>query len=93
MTPEEADAVVEEAIARGTAKYTAPNPDHLTTVERAHDEYEELAKIHMASLTDWTIQLAYIVADQKWDRADNALIAANHALQKLAGAVSKLMEK
>ena len=56
-------------------------------------EFEELAKIHMASLTDWTAQLAYIVSDQKWDMAPNALIAANQALQKLAGTISKLMQK
>lgn len=77
MSDEEASAIVSDAL----------------EVVPETSEFEELAKIHMASLTDWTVQLAHIVADQKWDRADNALIAANHALQKLAGVVSKLMEK
>lgn len=84
MNQEESNAVVEEAIARSIGR---------DSVVPETSEFEELAKIHMASLSDWTIQLTYIVGDKRWDRADNALIAANMALQKLSGAISKLMEK
>lgn len=86
MTPEEANAVVEEAIARSLGKQEEDSPE-----VKEFAEYEELANIHMAALSDWTVQLAWIVADKKWDKADNALLAANHALQKLAGCVGKLV--
>lgn len=86
MTESDANKVVEDAMNAIMAK------DEVGVEEsRQFAEYEELAKIHMASLSDWTIQLAYIVGDKRWDQADNALLAANHALQKLSGCVSKLM--
>ena len=86
MSPEEAEATVTEAMNAIMAKDSIG-----IEAQRKEAEYEELAKIHVATLSDWTIQLAWIVSDKRWDKADNALIAANHALQKLSGAVSKLM--
>ena len=86
MTTEEANAVVTDAMNAIMAKDTVGLEE-----AKEYAEYEELAKIHMASLSDWTVQLAYIVSDKRWDHADNALLAANHALQKLAGVCSKLM--
>ena len=88
MTKAEADATVTEAMNAIMA-----NDAIGIEAQKAQAEYEELAKIHSAALTDWTIQIAWIVADKRWDKADNALIAANLALQKLAGAVSKLKGK
>lgn len=85
MTPQEADAVVTEAM-NGIMANDAVG----IAAQKALAEYDDLAKIHMATLTDWTVQLAWIVADKRWDKADNALIAANLALQKLAGVVANI---
>lgn len=86
MTKESAEATVTEAIDAIMARDSVG-----IEAQREMAEYEESAKIHMANLSDWTVQLAWVVAEQRWDKADNALIAANQALQKLAGTVSKLM--
>lgn len=86
MTPEDANKVVYDAMNAIMAQDAIG-----IEAQKEQAEYEELAKIHMATLTDWTVQLAWIIADQRWDKAGDALMAANHALQKLAGCASKLM--
>lgn len=85
MDESEANAVVTEAMNAIMA-----NDAIGIEAQKEAAEYEELTKIYAAALSDWTVQLCWIVADKRWERADNALIAANLALQKLAGAVSKL---
>lgn len=86
MTPESANQIVEDAMNAIMAKDAIG-----IEAQKEQAEYEELAKIHVNTLNDWIIQLTWLVADKRWDKADNAMIAANHALQKLAGAISKLM--
>ena len=86
MTPEDANKVVYDAMNAIMAQDAIG-----IEAQKEQAEYEELAKIHMATLNDWVIQLTWIVADQRWDKAGDALMAANHALQKLAGCVGKLM--
>ena len=91
MTPEEANATVEEAIAKGMARYSAPNANHLTSHERKLDEYDELARIYMGEISDWTVQLAWLVADRRWEQSEKTLISMRIAVDKLAGAVSKMV--
>ena len=93
MTPEDANAAVAAAISSGTAKYAgmAAKISQLAVEARNEDEFENLALIYMAELSDWTVQLAYLVGDQRWDDVLQALPPTRIAVDKLAGAVNNML--
>jgi hypothetical protein len=93
MTPEEANATVEAAIAKGTAKYggMAAKVSALAAEARNEDEFQNLALIYMAELTDWTVQVAHLVGDHRWESCVSALPVMRIAIDKLAGAVNNIM--
>ena len=92
MTPEDANAAVAAAIASGTAKYAgmAAKISQLAVEARNEDEFQNLALIYMAELSDWAIQLAYLVGDHRWEQCTQVLPAMRIAVDKLAGAVNNL---
>jgi hypothetical protein len=81
MTPEEANATVEAAIAKGTARYKAPD----------YAELQTLLKIYMSELSDWHLQLAFLISDGRYEKAANILAPYNITVQKIAGVVNKLL--
>jgi hypothetical protein len=81
MTPEQANATVEAAIKKGTARYKAPD----------YDELQDLLKAYMSELSDWHVQLAFLIGDGRYEKASNILAPYNIAVQKIAGVVSKLL--
>ncbi len=93
MTNAEARAVSTDAIAKGWAAKVlnlAPK-EYIAPLPQDEAELRALAKTYCSELSDWHIQMAYLVADENWERAGNMLASMSIALQKLAGAVSKLM--
>ena len=54
-------------------------------------ESKELARIYSTQISDTAIQLAFCVGDERWGAASEHCLRANEALQRLAGAVSKLL--
>lgn len=92
MTPEEANATVEAAIAKGTAKYGGMAARIASLAQEASEpsEFENLTLIYMAEVSDWTVQLAFLVGDQRWEQCKEILPAMRRAVDKLAGAVNNL---
>lgn len=50
-----------------------------------------LARIRVSNCSDWAIQLAYLVADEKWDAAAQVCVQQQQALNILAGLIAQLL--
>ena len=60
--------------------------------EMTRTESIALARIKMSNVTDWHVQLAYLVAENEWGRAANVLRNYAQDLNILAGHASQLMD-
>lgn len=55
------------------------------------EELVHLANIYSSELSDVTLQLAYQVGDRQWAKVSDTCVRARIAVDKLAGAVSKML--
>ena len=56
-----------------------------------YDELIELLRIYTSELTDWHVQVTYLIGDGRLEEAANIMAQYNIAVHKLAGALGQLL--